>query len=225
VLQFYITSDGSHTLLNTDLNETYHSRYGAIQESMHVFIKNGLHWATAGLQGKELQLLEVGFGTGLNALLTLMHTTIPVKYTTLEPTPLELSIIRQLNYTTLLECKSDLSNAFQKMHTAPWGQPQTITSLFTIHKINAALQNTPLSPGSFDLLYYDAFAPGKQPEMWEFQTLEHLARSIKAGGYLVTYCAKGQLKRDLKMLGFTVETLPGSPGKAEMVRARRSGSQ
>lgn len=222
MLQFHITADGSHTLLNTDLNETYHSRHGAIQESLHVFIKNGLHIAAEELRGTELCLLEVGFGTGLNALLTLMQTAIPVQYTTIEPFPLELSIVKQLNYIAQLSCDAHLTEAFQKMHTAYWGQPQRISPLFTIHKINTELQNTVLAPAFFDLVYYDAFAPSKQPEMWKFQTLNRLTQSLRPGGYLVTYCAKGQLKRDLKTLGFLVETLPGPPGKAEMVRAQRN---
>lgn len=220
-MQFYTTSDGSHTLLNTDLNETYHSRHGAIQESQHVFIKNGLNVATAESHGKGLHLLEVGFGTGLNALLTLMQTQMPIMYTAIEPFPLDLSIIQELNYTALLRCDGHLTGIFHKLHTAPCDQPDNITPLFALHKIRSALQGTSLSPASVDLLYYDAFAPGKQPEMWEFQTLQLLERAMKPGGYLVTYCAKGQLKRDLKMLGFVVETLPGPPGKAEMVRAKK----
>ena len=224
VLQFYITADGSHTLLNTDLNETYHSRHGAIRESMHVFIHNGLQWATSAFRGGELHLLEVGFGTGLNALLTAMRTTVPVRYTAIEPFPLKPSQIKQLNYTTCLDADDHLTHAFEEMHAVPWGRPQAITPLFTIHKINTPLQSTDLLPASFDLLYYDAFAPGKQPEMWDFQTLGLLAQALKSGGYLVTYCAKGQLKRDLKVLDFTVETLAGPPGKAEMIRARRNGS-
>ena len=129
MLHLINTSDGSHTLLNTAQNETYHSRHGALQESRHVYLKNGLHFAMREFQGKSLRLLEVGFGTGLNALLTLTETQVPIEYTTLEPFPLEWTLLEQLNYTTLLK-NDNVTGIFRHLHQAPWSQLHTITPLF-----------------------------------------------------------------------------------------------
>jgi tRNA U34 5-methylaminomethyl-2-thiouridine-forming methyltransferase MnmC len=204
VIKIIITEDGSHSLLNTELDETYHSKHGAVQESMHVFIRNGLEFFAKKSSKRPINILEVGFGTGLNALLS-VHSNIPVNYTAVEPHPLDEEIIRSLNYTP----RALLEQLHQKSEV-------TIQNL-QLKKIYSPLQALTLD-SVYDIIYFDAFAPSKQPDMWEFPVIEKVCNALTEGGIFVTYCAKGQLKRDLKSLGMEVETLPGPPGKKEMVR-------
>jgi tRNA U34 5-methylaminomethyl-2-thiouridine-forming methyltransferase MnmC len=220
-IEIITTSDGSHSLLNTQLNETYHSVHGALQESLHVFIKMGFDFIINHNQSKEeIHILEVGFGTGLNALLTLQKAiagSIKVYYTSIEAFPLEESIWSKLNYSHSL----GLSEYFEKLHHAKWSQWTEIAPQFHLLKEHNTLQQIYLASSNYDLIYYDAFAPNKQPEMWELPLLKKAVDYLKPSGTFVTYCAKGQLKRDLKSLGMIVETLDGPPGKKEMVRAIR----
>jgi tRNA U34 5-methylaminomethyl-2-thiouridine-forming methyltransferase MnmC len=211
------TSDGSHSLLNKALNETYHSHHGAIQESIHVFIEKGLKYFLERSAYSSVNIFEVGFGTGLNALLTLetvSQSSTHVSYTSIETFPLENEIWSQLNYARTAAS----SDMFAAIHRADWNSPVQIHPNFELLKMETSLQNLLLQPSFYDLIYFDAFAPNKQPEMWEMPVLEKVVQSMKAGGVFVTYCAKGQLKRDLKTLGLQVETLEGPPGKKEMVR-------
>ena len=211
------TSDGSHSLLNTSLNETYHSVHGAIQESKHVFIQNGLDFWISRNPAKEPRILEIGFGTGLNVLLTLLHgqsSQQKIYYESWEMYPLDQSVVRELNYGLLLEAGEN----FSEIHNALWNSTVALSPHFTLHKHLGSILIDSLT-GPFDLVYYDAFAPSKQAEMWTIEALKKITNSIAPGGVWVTYCAKGQLKRDLKALGLNVETLPGPPGKKEMVRA------
>ena len=216
-LKIITTRDGSHSLLNEQLDETYHSRHGALQESQHVFIKHGLDF----LKNKKeqpIQIFEVGFGTGLNALLTLEETLthkLNVHYTTLEAFPIEPGIWSQLNYADSMESK----NWFEKLHTVKWNEWIALSPVFQFRKLHSTLQQVKLERNQFDLVYFDAFAPNKQPELWELPMLQKVADSMKPGGVFVTYCAKGQLKRDLQNINLEIETLPGPPGKREMVRA------
>lgn len=217
-MQFIITNDGSHSLLNTELNETYHSVHGAVQESVHVFIKMGLELLIDhGL--KNISILEIGFGTGLNALLTvresLKHPDLTIQYTSLEAYPLPEEIWSKLNYTDSI----GLKEYFQKLHQSNWNIPEQILPNFTLFKQQQTFQQVVFESNKIDLIYYDAFAPSKQPELWTMEMLSKVVSTLKQKGVFVTYCAKGQLKRDLKALGFTVETLEGPPGKKEMVRA------
>jgi tRNA U34 5-methylaminomethyl-2-thiouridine-forming methyltransferase MnmC len=217
-LSIITTGDGSHSLVNIALDETYHSRHGAVQESRHVFIKNGLEYCIAQQSPSVLFIFEVGFGTGLNALLTLQQAgrnKQPVRYTTVELYPLDNKIWQTLNYA---ESPDDKAN-FNALHTIEWNVPVAINAFFEIHKIQHDILTLPLTKESFDLVYFDAFAPSKQPHLWEVPLLDKMVQSLKAGGVFVTYCAKGKLKRDLKSLGLIVETLPGPPGKREMIRA------
>lgn len=219
-LELIVTSDGSHSLLNTALDETYHSRHGALQESLHVFIKHGLHFFDEKNHPKKINILEIGFGTGLNALLTaqdVIHKPIQVDYTSLEAFPVEKDIWEQLNYADSNESKL----LFGELHEAAWFTPEMIQSNFILTKLHTTLQQVDLSGGTFDVIYYDAFAPNKQPEMWELPMLKKVVERLRLNGVFVTYCAKGQLKRDLKSLGLIVETLSGPPGKKEMIRATR----
>jgi tRNA U34 5-methylaminomethyl-2-thiouridine-forming methyltransferase MnmC len=216
-LEIITTSDGSHSLLNKNLNETYHSHHGALQESVHVFINQGLKFLLS-KSPASVNIFEVGFGTGLNALLTLqlaLRDNISITYTSVEAFPLEKNVWEKLNYATAPE---DAAH-FQALHEAPWNSQVQINSRFTLMKLLQTLQETTLAPSAYNLIYFDAFAPNKQPEMWELSVLRKIAESMTIGGVFVTYCAKGQLKRDLKTLGLQVETLEGPPGKKEMVRA------
>ena len=210
-----ITSDGSHTLYVPSLDEHYHSHYGAITESKHIFIGAGL----ASLTSRNISILEVGFGTGLNALLTALYAgehKIRVTYTSLEKYPLDPEIVQQLNYGMLTG--SNGTELFEAIHSAPWGAPVMITEWFSLKKMQADL--TADDPeGLFDLVFFDAFGPDKQPEIWTEEVMRRIAAVTRPGSVFVTYSAKGSLKRMLRALGFDVTLLPGPPGKRVMTRA------
>lgn len=214
-IKIITTEDGSHSLFNEELQETYHSRHGALQESAYVFIAKGLDALERPL---AVSILEVGFGTGLNALLAERWSTnqsIPVTYFTIEKFPVRDSIWSSLNYCAT----QPETETFERIHRSAWHQWTPISSHFSIFKMNESLQDSDLSALNVDLVFFDAFAPNKQPEMWELPMLTKVTTAMKTGALFVTYCAKGQLKRDLKSLGLQVESLPGPPGKREMVRA------
>lgn len=216
-LEIITTSDGSHTVRNNLLNETYHSIHGAVQESMHVFIRNGLGYFRQTKETSQVSILEVGFGTGLNALLTLQYArrhSARIRYQTLEPVPLPVDVWSKLNYPA-----EDLQT-FADIHKAPWESECRVTPEFSLVKQKASLLEAELD-GAFDVVYFDAFAPSVQPELWKYEPLQKVTDRMNSGGVFVTYSAKGQLKRDLKSLGLSVETLPGPPGKLQMVRAVR----
>ncbi len=223
-LRIIETKDGSHSLWNEALNETYHSTHGAVQESNHVFIKNGLqYWLDINLM-KEISILEVGFGTGLNALLAVKESIdqkLKVHYTTLEAFPITSEVASQLNYPQQIAI-DESEKLFHQIHSTKWNIPSRITSDFILEKREGEIQKISLSESEYDVIFFDAFAPAKQPEMWELPVLEKVVQSIKTKGTFVTYCAQGQLKRNLKSLGLDVESLPGPPGKREMVRATKS---
>jgi len=225
-LTIITTSDGSHSLLNTSLNETYHSTHGAIQESIHVFIKNGFDFLPRQNEVDETNILEMGFGTGLNVLLTLQRSSVTnrkIIYTSLEAFPIDTGIVQKLNYPSALMINNH--KEFADLHRLPWDQDSEINSNFHLVKRNVKLEDAELGNNKFDLVYYDAFAPSKQPELWERAILRKVTEAMKPQGIFVTYCAKGQVKRDLTSLGLSVETLPGPPGKKEMVRAVKTVSQ
>ena len=162
-------------------------------------------------------------GTGLNVLLTVESSEkskLTTNYTAIEPYPLSPSITSELNYPALLQ-SNDAGLWFGKIHSASWGHETRIADFFVLTKINSTLQSAHLSPG-FDVVYFDAFAPQKQPEMWTPEVFTRIYGLMTEGGLLVTYCAKGQVKRDLRTAGFAVESLPGPPGKREMIRARKN---
>jgi tRNA U34 5-methylaminomethyl-2-thiouridine-forming methyltransferase MnmC len=210
-----ITTDGSHTIKNEITGDTYHSIHGAVQESQHVFIKSGLEYFLMQHSRKEIRILEVGFGTGLNTLLTIQ--TLPglhIEYTSLEPFPLSEGIFRELNY----EGKETLMT----LHTCRWNEPCSITKNFSLTKIRSTLREANLTNNHFDVVYFDAFAPNSQPELWTQDAFEKIKSSMHSPSVFVTYCAKGQVKRDLKAVGFLVESIPGPPGKREMIRATRA---
>ena len=225
-VQLIETGDGSHSLLNVALDETYHSRHGALRESEHVFIRQGLHaWLEKHPTATAARILEVGMGTGLNVILTvreaLAKRSVSFHYTTLEPHPLPPSVVTELNYLSLLGDVT-LNDYFSALHETTWEEDRSLLPNFTLHKTRRTLQAFPITSETYDLIYFDAFAPNKQAELWELLVLEKIAERMAPGAILVTYSAKGQLKRDLKTIGLSVETLEGPPGKAEMVRASKS---
>jgi len=218
-LKLVTTGDGSHTWYVEELNEHYHSTFGALQESMHVYIGHGLRPLLP--QKRPLKIFEMGFGTGLNAVLTLLEAgEVPVQYTAVEAFPLTINEIAQLNYPLAIEHPAAKED-FQKIHNVKWEQPIKISPTFTLHKRNAKLEDLNFPINSFDLVYYDAFAPSVQPELWTPEIFKRIQEWMKPGGVLVTYSAKGTLKRTLAALGFTVEHPPGPPGKNEITKATK----
>jgi tRNA U34 5-methylaminomethyl-2-thiouridine-forming methyltransferase MnmC len=213
-VQLVITEDGSSSLFVPELDEHYHSVHGALQESMHVFIQAGLEQLQDAR--KELKILEVGLGTGLNALLTLLYAKVPARYTALEAFPIAPELAGQLNYPLLLE--ADKKEAFGLLHSCVPGRPLALSPSFIFTKHITKLENF-RSTEQFDLVYFDAFAPRVQPELWTKEIFGRLFEMMEEGGALVTYCAKGEVKRNLKAAGFKVEPLPGPKGKREMTRA------
>jgi len=212
-----LTADGSHTLYVADLDEHYHSHFGALTESRHIFINAGL----ATIDSSHVSILEVGFGTGLNALLTALFAEehlLHVSYTSLEKYPLEQSVIDTLNYGSLTGQGGP--EVFEAIHEARWGVGTKINDWFTLKKIESDLTRDDPA-GIFDLIYFDAFGPDKQPEMWGEEVMQRITAVTRPGTVLVTYSAKGNLKRMLKNLGFEVNLLPGPPGKRVMTRAVR----
>lgn len=205
------TKDGSSSIYLEELDEHYHSPRGAISESIHVFIEAGLKhcWKD------EINILEVGFGTGLNAFLTsLKKEDKKINYHSIEPFPLDEKLISEINYSEILG--SD--ELFKKLHSTNWNEKAEITQDFNLTKHQRKLLDFK-APANFDLIYYDAFAPSKQPEMWEIDPLKHIFEMMSEKAIFVTYCAAGQFKRNMKEIGFVLEKLPGANGKKEMTRA------
>ena len=212
------TSDGSHTLYVPELDEHYHSIHGAIQESMHVFIDKGID----ALFCKNIDVLEVGFGTGLNALLTALWCdkhSLPVNYVGIEAFPLDAELSSRLNYSEVLDV-NEAEDYFDKIHLANWNETVNIHSCFTLSKIERYIQEFETEQ-KFDIVYFDAFGPNTQKDIWELPILTKMYACLKQKGLFVTYSAKGELKRNLAQIGFAVETLTGPPGKREMIRARK----
>lgn len=213
-----ITSDGSHTLFVPELNEHYHSTFGAIQESSHIFIRFGFD--TADKKIIPLRILEIGFGTGLNAFLTCLNAeqiSRQVHFTGVEKFPLSPEITDQLNYPQFVRPLSP--ELFRSLHLAGWNRETKITEHFFLHKIRGDILDTALDPASFELVYFDAFGPEVQPELWTEDAFSLISKAVRQGGILVTYSAKGSVRRALKKAGFEVEKIPGPPGKREITRA------
>ncbi len=212
------TADGSYTLYVPELDEHYHSVKGALTESEHIFIRMGFNHC----QVAEPRILEIGLGTGLNCFLTYLTSEQngrPVHYTGIERYPLGEEIIRQLDYPHLIGKghEAELLN----IHRAEWGKDVQLSPFFTLHKIEGDFTTYPFQE-KYELVYFDAFAPEKQPEMWSQSLFDTLYRLLNEGGILTTYCAKGVVRRMLQAAGFTVERLPGPPGgKREILRATK----
>jgi tRNA U34 5-methylaminomethyl-2-thiouridine-forming methyltransferase MnmC len=236
-----ITEDGSHSVTGEGGGENYHSIHGAITESIHVYIRGGLRtWARearrAGLigevggvglsrearrEGGTVHVFEMGLGTGLNVFLTLVEASalsLRVHYEAIEAYPLEEEITRQLNYPSLLDLP-EARMIFERIHAAPWGQAANITPDLSLLKRRERLEDLVHADAPIDVLYFDAFAPDLQPELWTPSIFEKLFARMAPGGMLTTYCSKGKVRRCLQDAGFIVEKIAGPPGKREMIRA------
>jgi tRNA U34 5-methylaminomethyl-2-thiouridine-forming methyltransferase MnmC len=212
-----ITEDGSSTIFNSQNGEHYHSIHGAIQESMHVFIDAGLRYAAT---SEQFRILEIGFGTGLNCLLSLAETSGMHKdtvYYAIEPYPVDELSQGKLNYCQF-EGLRDFKGEFKSMHLKVDGVVR-LSPEFQLTRLRSKLEETSLFPNYFNLVYFDAFSAEAQPELWQPEIFSKIRASMAAGGVLVTYAAKGSVRRALQNNGFVTERLPGPPGKREMLRA------
>lgn len=215
-----ITEDGSHTIFLPEMDEHYHSVHGAIQESMHIYIGQGL----LQLPEREISILEIGFGTGLNAFLTFavsINRGLRITYTSIEKYPLIESEYSQLNYPDKMF--TEHKPVFNQMHRFKWNTWNELHPDFKILKLDADLLTIRFKQEQkFDLIYYDAFAPEKQPEMWSQDLLKKVAATLKTGGLLLTYCAKGEVRRMFTNAGLVMERIPGPPGKKEILRGKKA---
>ena len=212
-----ITNDGSHSIFNDKINECYHSKHGAIVEAEHVFIRNGFSRSIK----KDLSILEIGMGTGLNTLLTKQKANIKkvnVSYHAIELYPIKKNVFSKLNFTDLIGMHQQ---ELLDIHICDWGKHNIIDEYFNLRKdcINAESFTTDTK---FDIIYFDAFSPEKQPELWSEQIFRKMFDFLKADGFLVTYCAKGIVKRTMKKVGFDIEVLDGPPGKRQMTKANKT---
>lgn len=211
------SNDGSSTLYRPDLDEHYHSIHGAVQEALHVFIKAGLQH----LSQSTINVLEVGFGTGLNTYLTIacLPENVQCYYHTVEKYPIDEAVACKMNFF-LHHPITHGQELFKKLHQQEWGVEQKVTPNFSLLKINEDLLRF-TSKTAYNLIYFDAFAPDKQPELWTPKVFQTLFKHTAPGGLLTTYSAKGDVRRVLTSVGYEVERLQGPPGKREMLRAHK----
>ncbi len=216
--EIIITADGSTTIQIKDWNEQYHSKHGAIQEAYHVYIDSGLSL----FKNQKLSILEIGFGTGLNALITYIEASklgLEVNYVGVDAYPIKSEELQRLNYVSQLKAEA-LSKDFLLMHDSQWEKEVAISDRFTLHKKQKDFAELAME-NSFDLIYFDAFGARVQPELWTETIFAKMFRAMKNDGILVTYAAKGSVRRAMQAVGFYVERLPGPPGKREMLRATK----
>jgi len=214
------TGDGSNTIHLPEWNEQYHSIHGAIQEAEHVFIKNGLRPVLSKFPGKKIHILEMGFGTGLNAWITSIESgnfDKTIFYTGIEAYPVRMDIIEKLNYPELLDNSNSL---FMDIHKASWGSKNQLSEHFNLIKLKTLFEKVSFQ-NEFNLIYFDAFGARVQPELWTPIIFKSMYDALKKDGVLVTYAAKGSVRRAMLEVGFIVERLPGPPGKREMLRATK----
>jgi tRNA U34 5-methylaminomethyl-2-thiouridine-forming methyltransferase MnmC len=207
------TKDGSHTIYIPELDETYHSGFGAMQEAEHIFIREALAFYAG--DKRALNILEIGFGTGLNAYLSLLFSKereLKINYCGVEKYPLELKEIEALNYF-------DNEQLFLKLHQIPWNAWQELGEHFRLYKLQSDFRRMILETENFDVVYFDAFAPDVQPHLWTEDIFRKIYDSMKRGGVLTTYSVKGSVRRAMKSVGFEVKKIPGPPGKREITRA------
>lgn len=214
----YLTADGSHSVISDRFGVSYHSKHGAVTESNHVFIAAGLHH----LDKQQVSVLEIGFGTGLNALLTWQESvrkTLQVVYHAYEKYPISASVVADLNYQSLLG-NPDVSEVLKQIHAVPSARPILLSGgmEFVLYQEDF---HTIAAVDTYDLVYFDAFAPETQPDLWDEAMFSRMHAAMREQGVLVTYCAKGIVRRAMLSVGFTVEKIPGPPGKREMLRATK----
>lgn len=211
--EIIITSDGSTTIHLPEWNEQYHSKHGAIQEAYHVFIKNGLD----NIASEEISILEIGFGTGLNCFITFLESQKKINYVGVEAYPVEFEDINKLNYVKELKAE-DKEAVFKTMHEVSWEKEHVVSDNFTLIKRQQLFKDIK-DQNKYNLIYFDAFGARVQPELWTEAIFTIMYNALKEDGILVTYAAKGSVRRAMLAVGFNVERLPGPPGKREMLRA------
>jgi tRNA U34 5-methylaminomethyl-2-thiouridine-forming methyltransferase MnmC len=219
--QVTISNDGSHTLFVPELNEHYHSTFGAIQESEHVYINAGLQSVAPEIN--PVSIFEMGFGTGLNVLLAVFaarNLKRKVVFDSLELFPLGQDIWEQLNYPDIID-KQGSQELFRRIHQTPWGESCRIDDWFNLTKIQSDIRQVSLTDNTYHVIFFDAFGPEVQPGLWTEEIFRKVYHSMKSGGILVTYSCKGEVNRNLKRSGFSTEKLPGPLGKREFLRARK----
>ena len=216
IVEIIETKDGSHTLFSPQFDEIYHSRNGAIAESQHIFIRNGLD----ACHKAEINVFELGFGTGLNAFLSWIYAEtkgIKINYYTIELYPVPKEIISMINYPAILGNR----DRFQQLHDAKWDETAILSLYFSLHKINESVLDFQFDKSGVDVIFFDAFSPEKQPEMWTTDIFTKMFEILSPNGILVTYCSKSYVRRNMQQVGFEVTKLPGPPGKRDMVRAKK----
>jgi tRNA U34 5-methylaminomethyl-2-thiouridine-forming methyltransferase MnmC len=214
------TGDGSYTLHISEWDEQYHSKHGAIAEALHVFIKEGLYYWLSENSKTEISIMEIGFGTGLNAFLTFLESKknkLKVNYTGVEAYPLILEEIKTLNYTSLLKASEEI---FLQLHTSPWEEKTVISENFNLTKQQKFFSEI-TAENTFELIYFDAFGIRVQPELWTEEIFQKMHNALIPNGALVTYAANGNARRAMQAVGFNVERLAGPPGKKEMLRGTK----
>ena len=219
--EFLVTDDGSTTIHLPDWNEQYHSKHGAIAEAQHVFLKTGLHHSITKQPPKPISILEIGFGTGLNALLTYAESEklkLPVRYVGVEAYPVALEEVNQLNYPALTSISEE---KFLSLHASPWEQITKLGPYFQYTKRKQFFADIS-DKNTYHLVYFDAFGARVQPDLWTEHIFKKMHDALHHQGVLVTYAAKGSVRRAMQAVGFTVERLPGPPGKREMLRATKT---
>ena len=216
--EIIITSDGSTTIHLPDWDEQYHSKHGAIQEAYHVFIEHGL----TPISKNEVSILEIGFGTGLNSFITFLEANknnFTIEYVGIERYPVAIDEVEKLNYVSELKA-TNFKAIFQTLHTSSWEEKHQITPEFSLLKQKQFFSEIEYE-NRFDVIYFDAFGARVQPELWTEEIFAKMFLALKNKGVLVTYSAKGSVRRAMQAVGFTVERLPGPPGKREMLRATK----
>ncbi|MDG1039180.1 MAG: tRNA (5-methylaminomethyl-2-thiouridine)(34)-methyltransferase MnmD [Polaribacter sp.] len=211
--EILITSDGSTTINLPELNEQYHSKNGSINESYHVFINSGLRQ----VKSDVVSILEIGFGTGLNCFITYLEAEKEIDYVGVEAYPVTSEEVEKMNFISVLNAEKDKAS-FEKIHNVPWEEKHQISNKFSLTKRKQFFEDID-DKNAFNLIYFDAFGARVQPQLWTVEIFRKMFDSLKENGILVTYSAKGSVRRAMQEVGFIVERLPGPPGKREMLRA------
>ena len=211
--EILITSDGSTTINLPELNEQYHSKNGSINESYYVFINSGLRQVASNV----VSILEIGFGTGLNCFITYLEAEKEIHYVGVEAYPVTSEEVEKMNFISVLNAEKDKAS-FEKIHDIPWEEKHQISNKFSLTKRKQFFEDID-DKNAFNLIYFDAFGARVQPQLWTVEIFRKMFDSLQENGILVTYSAKGSVRRAMQEVGFTVERLPGPPGKREMLRA------